>query len=407
MFVHALENAWPWAVACPAGRVHDSQRGRRCPGDGRHPGPQGRHQHGRSRWKAERSATASEWPSAASSRHGPAESPSASSTRVADALQGVDGRDDPQTDGSYRFSIKPTRSGSYRTLVKGVATPPPHAVSPWSPVSRAARGGTCSGHGPYGSGPLAPPPARQALRLEVRSRGGWKHGRPHPNAGGGRFRASFKPRKTGRLPPAGALCRRRIGGRNQPQAEAGLRLPGIARLVVRPGPLRQRHGVWRHAPRRPPGRGAQVPALRHAGHVPLPRTLRDGAGDRPRALRRRPRVGPDRGHQAAAGLRRLGVVWSTAANASRISVPRVGAARGATLEHAPYSDSRSCSSAAAPRRRARRGRPRSRRADAPGAAGSRPRSRSSVTPRDRLRARSWPRRPCAPGCGWRSHPVAP
>jgi hypothetical protein len=103
-----------------------------------------------------------------------------------------------KTDGSYRFSIKARRSGSYRALVTGVAT----ATAARSVTVIAHLAGRSSRHVLGGrpvrvKGRLFPRLAGRTLRLQQRTRRGWKTVDRTRTGQGGRFRASFKPRKTG------------------------------------------------------------------------------------------------------------------------------------------------------------------------------------------------------------------
>jgi rare lipoprotein A len=101
-------------------------------------------------------------------------------------------------DGSYRFTVRARRSGSYRTFVKGVAS----ATASRSVTVVARLVGRSRRH-VLGSRPvrvrgrLLPRLAGRPVRLQVRTRGGWKTVDKTRTRRGGAFRASFKPRRAG------------------------------------------------------------------------------------------------------------------------------------------------------------------------------------------------------------------
>jgi rare lipoprotein A len=110
-------------------------------------------------------------------------------------------------DGSYRFTVRPRRSGAYRAVGQnGGASAPKRVTVTATLVGRASR------HVHRGSpvrvgGRLAPGQSGRRVRLQLRSSRGWKTvARPRTRAGG-RFRASWRPQRSGSYP-----LRVRFGG---------------------------------------------------------------------------------------------------------------------------------------------------------------------------------------------------
>ena len=77
-----------------------------------------------------------------------------------------------------------------------------------------------------------------------------------------------------------------------------------ARVVVRPWPVRQQAGLWRHVDDRFDRCRQQEPAVRDQGHAPPSRARPARARDRPWPVRRWPRVRPHRRDRAQARLQR-------------------------------------------------------------------------------------------------------
>ena len=99
--------------------------------------------------------------------------------------------------GSYRFTVRPRRSGAYRAVGEsGGASAPKRVTVVATLVGRATH------HVHRGSrvgvrGRLAPGQSGRRVRLQLRSGRGWKTvARPRTGAGG-RFRASWRPQKSG------------------------------------------------------------------------------------------------------------------------------------------------------------------------------------------------------------------
>jgi rare lipoprotein A len=100
-------------------------------------------------------------------------------------------------DGSYRFTVRPRRSGAYRAVGEsgGVSAPKRVAV-----VARLK--GRASRHVHRGSpvrvrGRVVPSERGRAVRLEVRSGRGWKTVKRARTGASGLFRASWRPQGTG------------------------------------------------------------------------------------------------------------------------------------------------------------------------------------------------------------------
>lgn len=109
---------------------------------------------------------------------------------VASALTGPDG--------SYAFSVKARRSGDYRTLVKDSATATaPRRVTVIARVAGRSRRHLLGGRAVRVKGRLLPRLSGRRLRLQVRTRRGWKTVDRTRTRRGGRFRASFKPARPG------------------------------------------------------------------------------------------------------------------------------------------------------------------------------------------------------------------
>jgi rare lipoprotein A len=100
-------------------------------------------------------------------------------------------------DGYYRFSTRPRRSGAYRALTDGG----PSATRRVAVVARLA--GRVSRHVRTGSrvrvrGRLAPGFAGRTVRLELRAGGAWQTVDRARTGRGGRFRAVWRPSRSGR-----------------------------------------------------------------------------------------------------------------------------------------------------------------------------------------------------------------
>ena len=102
------------------------------------------------------------------------------------------------TDGAYRFSVKATRSGSFRATINGSPTATPaRSVTVVARLAGRSRRHVLGARAVAVRGKLLPRVARRAVRLQVRTRRGWKTVDRSRTRRDGRFRASFKPRGAG------------------------------------------------------------------------------------------------------------------------------------------------------------------------------------------------------------------
>lgn len=100
-------------------------------------------------------------------------------------------------EGSYRFTVRPRRSGAYRAVGEtgGVSAPSRVVVS--AKLRGHATRHVHRGARVHVTGRLAPGGRGRRVRLELRTAHGWKAvARTRTNAGG-RFRASWRPARTG------------------------------------------------------------------------------------------------------------------------------------------------------------------------------------------------------------------
>jgi len=102
------------------------------------------------------------------------------------------------TDGSYRFAVKATRSGSYRAVAQGaaVASPVRRVIVVARLAGRSVRH-VLGGRAVRVKGTLLPRLRGRTLRLQLRTRHGWKTVDRVRTRAGGRFRAAFRPRHAG------------------------------------------------------------------------------------------------------------------------------------------------------------------------------------------------------------------
>ena len=101
-------------------------------------------------------------------------------------------------DGSYRFVLKPSRSGSYRAVSSdGSAASAPRRVIVVARLAGRARRHVLGGRVRV-KGLLLPRLRGRGVRLQLRTRGGWKTVDRTRTGRAGRFKASFKPPRAGR-----------------------------------------------------------------------------------------------------------------------------------------------------------------------------------------------------------------
>jgi rare lipoprotein A len=99
--------------------------------------------------------------------------------------------------GAYRFTVRPRRSGAYRAVGESGGASAPQRVT----VAAKLRG-RATRHVKRGSrvrvrGRLAPGARGRRVRLELRTAGRWKAVDRARTGAGGRFRASWRPARTG------------------------------------------------------------------------------------------------------------------------------------------------------------------------------------------------------------------
>jgi rare lipoprotein A len=99
-----------------------------------------------------------------------------------------------KADGSYRFTVRARRSGSYRTLARDVAAATAaRNVTVVAHLTTRSRRHVLGGRRLVVAGHLLPRLAGRRLRLQVRRNHRWKTIDTTRTHTGGRFRASFKP----------------------------------------------------------------------------------------------------------------------------------------------------------------------------------------------------------------------
>ena len=206
-------------------------------------------------------------------------------------------------DGSYSFAVTADRSGAYRAVTDTGASAPRSITV----VARLA--GKASRHVKRGGsvrvrGALVPGIAGRTVRLQLRTARGWKTVDRARTGRGGRFLAAYRPSQAGRF-----RLRVRFGG---DRANGAVSRTLLGRVNVYRPALASWYGPGFYGRRTACGQIVTTSTLGVANKslpcgtrvtLPLPRPLGHRPGDRPRALRGRPRVGPDRRHQAAPRVR--------------------------------------------------------------------------------------------------------
>jgi hypothetical protein len=99
-------------------------------------------------------------------------------------------------DGSYRFTVRPRSSGSYRAVSEGSAASP-QRVTVIAALSARARRHVLGTRPVRLRGRLLPALAERKVALQVRSRGGWSTVDRARTGRGGRFVAAWRPRRVG------------------------------------------------------------------------------------------------------------------------------------------------------------------------------------------------------------------
>ena len=208
-----------------------------------------------------------------------------------------------------RVVAAPAASGAQASRPPPSAPGPPSPrprTSASSPTSSPAAGASTSAPGGRASvrGVVRPAVAGQAVALQHRTARGWR------TVDRGRTGAKGAFRLQARLGQAlSAAVRVRVDGAGAlaPAGEVVGRLNVFRPALVSwygPGFYGQRLGCGGTLRAGQLGVAQQVAAVRHDGHAAPRPPLGPRAGHRPRALRRRPRVRPDRGHEGPPRLRR-------------------------------------------------------------------------------------------------------
>ncbi len=177
-------------------------------------------------------------------------------------------------DGSYKFAVRAERSGSYRAVSDAGASAPRR-------VTVVARiGGKPRRHVPWSKvrvGRAAPGAGRPQGPAAGASGGRWRTVDRARIRSGGRFTRRLAAGRSGAFRLA---CRfagdRANGGASRRSAERA-RLPARRRLVVRPRPVRQTHGlrarsrssIWAWRTSRCPAAPRHAPLPRPLGHRPV------------------------------------------------------------------------------------------------------------------------------------------
>jgi len=101
-------------------------------------------------------------------------------------------------DGSYRFNVKARRSGSYRALAKGTsAVTAARSVTVVARLAGRSRRHLLGGRPVRVRGRLLPRLRGRRIRLQVKTSRGWRTAARTRTRSGGRFKASFRPRRPG------------------------------------------------------------------------------------------------------------------------------------------------------------------------------------------------------------------
>lgn len=100
-------------------------------------------------------------------------------------------------DGTYRFRVKPGRSGSFRAVAEGVATSAPRRVTVVASVSGKSRRHLLGARRISVRGRLLPALPGRRIALQLRTRGGWRTVDVTRTRSGGRFKARWRPAGAG------------------------------------------------------------------------------------------------------------------------------------------------------------------------------------------------------------------
>jgi hypothetical protein len=99
--------------------------------------------------------------------------------------------------GSYRFTVRPRRSGAYRAVGESGGVSAPKRVAVAAKLKSRATRHVHRGSRVRVSGRVAPGRGGRRVRLELRTGRGWKAVDRARTGAGGRFRATWRPPRTG------------------------------------------------------------------------------------------------------------------------------------------------------------------------------------------------------------------
>jgi rare lipoprotein A len=99
--------------------------------------------------------------------------------------------------GEYAFSVRAHQSGAYRAVAEGGAASAPRKLTVVPQLGARAKRHVHRGGAVRVKGVLRPGVAGRRLRLEVRTRGGWKAVGRSRTRSGGRFAAAWRPQRHG------------------------------------------------------------------------------------------------------------------------------------------------------------------------------------------------------------------
>ncbi len=100
-------------------------------------------------------------------------------------------------DGTYRFKVKPARSGAFRAVADGATASAPRRVTVVAAVTGRARRHVLGARRLGVRGRLLPSLHGRKVILQVRTRGGWKTVDRTRTDRSGRFKAAWRPRGVG------------------------------------------------------------------------------------------------------------------------------------------------------------------------------------------------------------------
>ncbi len=118
-----------------------------------------------------------------------------------------------RSDGSYRFAVTARTSGAYRAVSGGAATSAPRRVTVVAAVEGGSRRHVLGSRPIRVKGTLLPAVRGRRVTLQMRRGRGWATADRSSTGAGGRFSATFRPRRAGSY-----RLRVRFGGTASPRA---------------------------------------------------------------------------------------------------------------------------------------------------------------------------------------------